>query len=259
MKKIIIFLYFSFFIYGCQKPEGNLIKYTKANDINNVKNSIKESTNIDEMDSSGKTALMYAVISKNEEITELLIKEGAGINVKNDQWETPLSLATINNDINMIKLLLSKGADAKQNKEIAGLLEDDDPASKELLNVIFEKDKQLKFLLSLQNRVFYPNEISEIPDFVKEQKRLDSIWSFVKNIESKLSRNGISLDNFVEMCVADENENGSDYGITKEELTALGTVICLSEMCGGTTCLPKSAYKLNSNEFANRYSPGDAW
>lgn len=68
---------------------------------------------IDAQDSYGKTALFYAVISRNTSVVSKLLRKGANPNLKPtaETDRTPLSCATGFGDADIVKLLLDNGAD----------------------------------------------------------------------------------------------------------------------------------------------------
>ena len=76
-----------------------------------VKKLIKAGANIEYSGYFNKTPLMYAVDYDHYIAAQVLINEKANLNFKNTYNETPLSIAIKNNNLPMVKLLLDSGAD----------------------------------------------------------------------------------------------------------------------------------------------------
>lgn len=72
---------------------------------------LEQNVNINQGDPKlNRTALHWAVMSKNCKITEMLINSGAFVNVLDRESVSPLITATKFDDLNMVKLLIKKGA-----------------------------------------------------------------------------------------------------------------------------------------------------
>lgn len=81
-----------------------------------VKVLIKNGANLDVQDKYGKTALMHAVTSYNDNISryiivKMLIEAGAGVDILDKFGRTPLMMSTYNEDIKVVQTLLEGGAD----------------------------------------------------------------------------------------------------------------------------------------------------
>lgn len=74
---------------------------------------VKDSSNINDKNKNGDTALMFAVSNKNLTpiIINKLIQKGSNINSENNQSETALILALKNEQYEIARLLISNGAD----------------------------------------------------------------------------------------------------------------------------------------------------
>lgn len=69
-------------------------------------------------DSTGNTALHYAVECGSAEMVELLIKEyNAKVNVQDKTKQTPLHIAAFNGDFDIVQILVEAGADVKMTDE----------------------------------------------------------------------------------------------------------------------------------------------
>lgn len=79
-------------------------------DISSIRLLIQE-VNIDIIDSSGRTPLMYAAISNRSRMTKFLIKNGADLNYRDDLGNTCLIWAACRGCRDSIKELLKLGAD----------------------------------------------------------------------------------------------------------------------------------------------------
>ena len=73
-----------------------------------VKLFIEEGIDINNIDSTGKTALMYAVLEKHNDIAKLLIDHGANVYTE-DQFKryTVMDYAILSENFNIIKLLFT--------------------------------------------------------------------------------------------------------------------------------------------------------
>ncbi len=86
------------FIDDLNKEGKAMIHYAAADEdpkfaIIKMKKIIELDANIDILDSDGKTSLMYAVISKNIKVIELLLEKGAKTDIKNHEDKTALDIA----------------------------------------------------------------------------------------------------------------------------------------------------------------------
>jgi len=64
-------------------------------------------------DKNGKTPMMYAVESKNEEIVEMILRNGFQINETDNNGETALFYSVKDKNFKMMKFLIDKGADVE--------------------------------------------------------------------------------------------------------------------------------------------------
>lgn len=84
-----------------------------AGQINAAKVVSDPNANVNIKDSSGNTALMYAIKDEEIAVVRKLIARGADVNAKNAEQETALMIASILGHRDVVKLLLEKGADVK--------------------------------------------------------------------------------------------------------------------------------------------------
>ena len=103
-------LIFLLIAYGCAAQPA-IIKAAGAGDISTIKKLQAEGQNINEADSTGATALIYAIRSKNTDVAKYLIESGANVNVKNKDGYDALITAVDCNQIDLINILLDRGAD----------------------------------------------------------------------------------------------------------------------------------------------------
>lgn len=87
-----------------------IIDYTRENDIEAIKNAIKNGVDVNLQDQYGSTALILASCYDYEEIVKLLIENGADINLYDDEGNTGLILASCRGHDRIVKLLLKNGA-----------------------------------------------------------------------------------------------------------------------------------------------------
>ena len=103
---------------GCaSKPP--IINAAGSGDISTVKKLYAEGRNINEADSSGATALMYAIWSNKADVAKYLIASGADIKAKDINGYDALSYAAGYGQLEIIKRLIDKGADI-ETKDLSG-------------------------------------------------------------------------------------------------------------------------------------------
>ncbi|WP_213991597.1 ankyrin repeat domain-containing protein [Sodalis sp. dw_96] len=85
--------------------------------------SLEKSAELDYMDREGNTALVLAIIARENAITEVLLNVGANVNLAGNKALTPLMLAVINNDAKLTNKLATKGVepDSKNDDENTAL------------------------------------------------------------------------------------------------------------------------------------------
>ena len=89
----------------------DIFQVVAKGDLEKVKSMIKENPCIvHKEDFMGRTAIFYAIFSKNQIMVELLIKNGALVRVGDSNLRAPIHYAGFMDDIPMIQLLLDNGA-----------------------------------------------------------------------------------------------------------------------------------------------------
>ncbi len=76
-----------------------------------VKCLVEHGADVDAVDSDGRTALMFAVLSENLKVIEFLIGSGADINKVDNKGFSALIFAVMLNNVDITKLLIHHGAD----------------------------------------------------------------------------------------------------------------------------------------------------
>ena len=91
-----------------QYGQSPIIYASIKNNIHAVKFLLNHpKINVNKCDSSGCSALLYAVKNDHFEIIQLLVESGADINIANSETgQTPIICASIHNNVNTIELLL---------------------------------------------------------------------------------------------------------------------------------------------------------
>ena len=74
-------------------PDISIWDAAEDGNIEVVKQHIAAGTDVNGMDTIGRTPLYFAVFKGPKEIAELLIEKGADVNAKNDDGVTPLEMA----------------------------------------------------------------------------------------------------------------------------------------------------------------------
>ncbi len=83
---------------------------SRFGDLDVVKSLIEKGADINEKDTSGRTALHYAVEGGHKDVVELLIANGADVNVKDKDGNTPGHVALGETNEAVLDLLIAKGA-----------------------------------------------------------------------------------------------------------------------------------------------------
>ena len=71
---------------------------------------VEDGADVNETDSTGYSALHYALITKDSALAAFLIEKGAYVNGQNEKGVTPLIIAAMNDDVVAVRLLLKHGA-----------------------------------------------------------------------------------------------------------------------------------------------------
>jgi uncharacterized protein len=87
-----------------------LIEAVQADDRASVAQLVATRANVNIVQDDGSTALAWAAIRSNSEITQLLLKAGANPNLANEQGVGPLYIAIGNGSVPIARMLLARGA-----------------------------------------------------------------------------------------------------------------------------------------------------
>lgn len=95
---------------GCA-AKSLLMQASAQGDYQTVQKLIQEGVNVNEADSNGSTALMYAISKRKVEVAKYLIGSGADLKAKDKHGYDALIYAVENRQIEIMKILIDKGAD----------------------------------------------------------------------------------------------------------------------------------------------------
>ena len=111
---IIILLFLSAISNGQNNVNQLLIKYIKKGNAKQAYELIDKTKKLNELDSTGKGYLHYAVTSYQPEIVKYLINKGANIDLETSpNKRTPILQAIITNQPEIVKFLLDNGCNIK--------------------------------------------------------------------------------------------------------------------------------------------------
>ncbi len=88
-----------------------LVKATRRNDLQKIRELITTNVSIESKDFYGKTALIWAAAGDNLEIINYLIQNGANVNAKDDLGFSPLMFAAEKGNLEVFKYLHQNGGD----------------------------------------------------------------------------------------------------------------------------------------------------
>ena len=71
----------------------------------------KQTTNINDQDKHGNTALSLAIKLRKRENAQLLLENGANVDIANNNNDAPIHVACKNHDLSALKLIINAGAD----------------------------------------------------------------------------------------------------------------------------------------------------
>ncbi len=95
-----------------RKYNNGLWQEIKSGSLDDVKAAFLSGADINQMDSSGKTLLMYAVMKGSEDVVQYLCENNAKLNVQSTiSRDTALSLAAKYNKLSCVKIIIESGAD----------------------------------------------------------------------------------------------------------------------------------------------------
>lgn len=102
----------------------NLMQAIGSHELTHVKNILEifknENADINQIDSHGKTALIFAIEENQFELVKLLVENGADINATSGAGATPLHIAAVTNATQILQYLLENDADKNAIDESFG-------------------------------------------------------------------------------------------------------------------------------------------
>lgn len=104
--------------------ENELFEAIAKNDIEKVKNLIKNGINVNAVGHGDRTVLIDAAWKGHLEIVKYLVENGADINAKDNSGRTALIWASYEGKLGVVKYLVDKGADinVKDNEGYTALI-----------------------------------------------------------------------------------------------------------------------------------------
>lgn len=95
---------------GCLNMDERLVDAAFNRDLALVKQLLEKGIDVNSRDSDNSTALEYAAMFGQTDMTRLLIEKGAEVNTINDDGETPLYCAVDDGHTEIEKILRDAGA-----------------------------------------------------------------------------------------------------------------------------------------------------
>ena len=143
----------------------NLLIYVKNENINEIKNAIKDGADVNYTTQQGYTPLYESVGTGNKEIVSILIEAGAKIDVDGDEYNgPPLVWAASKGDVDVMKLLIEKGGNINiQHKKDRSF---DTPLHVASKN---KKDKAIEFLVDREADLTIKNNFKKPLDIIAEK------------------------------------------------------------------------------------------
>ncbi|QWA10092.1 ankyrin repeat domain-containing protein [Sodalis ligni] len=94
-----------------------------GNGLHDITRLLQKGAELDYLDSDGNTALVLAIMTKENAIINALLKAGANVNLAGNMALTPLMLAVLHNDFKLVDKLATKGIkpDVKNDGEDTAL------------------------------------------------------------------------------------------------------------------------------------------
>lgn len=134
--------------------KNGLIISVKQDHINIAKVLLDFGIKINHRDKSGKTALIYAIASKNRDMTAFLLTKGADVNARVG-WNFPLIHAVSSQDIEVIKLLLENKASVnfENRNKITPLMKATKKADIDVLELLLKAGADINYRNSLGKTV----------------------------------------------------------------------------------------------------------
>ena len=116
MKKTLLFAFVSLFAMQAQASTQDLIDSVKNNNLPVLIKLLNDGEDVNGADERGATALHYAVLRDNAEITQALLSHGADVNATSNTGWTPLKIAQKKDLKNVTPVLVQYLQLQKQNQ-----------------------------------------------------------------------------------------------------------------------------------------------
>lgn len=103
--------FFWFVTHHVTKPEISLFDAAEAGDLRAVRDHLATGTPMNELSTSGHTALFLAIQHRKTSVADYLLEHGADVNGENQLVFSPLYIAAGQGDSKLAEKLIEKGAD----------------------------------------------------------------------------------------------------------------------------------------------------
>jgi len=105
---------------GMKEADGILLEASESGDFDKVQKALESGANVEETDSRGMKAIIWAGLRGHFDIVKILLEKGADVNGTNTAEWTALMQASANGHVEIVKFLLEKGAEVNMKTFVSG-------------------------------------------------------------------------------------------------------------------------------------------